>query len=127
MPVSAVLTSTTALLPSSAAVVARIPCGAALTAAFAFSPLWRKKDPEQGRVLTLALFAVLAFLPSSWASYTLRVYRDNIFPALCLYFFAGMAGMALRAVQEKPAPLWPWLAAAGAGTVTYDAEGGDRR
>ena len=90
-------------------------CGAALTAAFAFSPLWRKKDPEQGRVLTLALFAVLAFLPSSWASYTLRVYRDNIFPALCLYFFAGMAGMALRAVQEKPAPLWPWLAAAGAG------------
>ena len=90
-------------------------CSAALTAAFAFSPLWRKKDPEQGRVLTLALFAVLAFLPSSWASYTLRVYRDNIFPALCLYFFAGMAGMALRAVQEKPAPLWPWLAAAGAG------------
>ena len=90
-------------------------CGAALTAAFAFSPLWHKKDPEHGRVLTLALFAVLAFLPSSWASYTLRVYRDNIFPALCLYFFAGMAGMALRAVQEKPAPLWPWLAAAGAG------------
>ena len=90
-------------------------CGAALTAAFAFSPLWRKKGPEQGRVLTLALFAALAFLPSSWASYTLRVYRDNIFPALCLYFFAGMAGMALRAVQEKPAPLWPWLAAAGAG------------
>ena len=92
-------------------------CGAALTAAFAFSPLWRKKDPEQGRVLTLALFAVLAFLPSSWASYTLRVYRDNIFPALCLYFFAGMAGMALRAVfyTAKQKPLWPWLLAAGVG------------
>ena len=43
-------------------------------------------------MLTLALFAALAFLPSSWAAYTLRVYRDNIFPALCLYFFAGMAG-----------------------------------
>ena len=66
-------------------------------------------------MLSLAVFAVLAFLPSCWASYTLRVYRDNIFPALCLYFFAGMAGMALRAVQEKPAPLWPWLAAAGVG------------
>ena len=90
-------------------------CGAALLAAFAFSPLWRKKRPEQGRVLTLALFAALAFLPSSWAAYTLRVYRDNIFPALCLYFFAGMAGMALRAVFEKDKPLWPWLAAAGAG------------
>ena len=70
-------------------------CGAALTAAFAFSPLWRKKDPEQGRVLTLALFAVLAFLPSSWASYTLRVYRDNIFPALCLYFFVSYVSMGL--------------------------------
>lgn len=66
-------------------------------------------------MLTLALFAALAFLPSSWAAYTLRVYRDNIFPALCLYFFAGMAGMALRAVFEKDKPLWPWLAAAGAG------------
>ena len=56
-------------------------------------------------------------LPSSWAAYTLRVYRDNIFPALCLLFFAGMAGMALRAVfytaQQKP--LWPWLLAAGVG------------
>ena len=26
-----------------------------------------------------------------------------------------MAGMALRAVFEKDKPLWPWLAAAGAG------------
>ena len=88
-------------------------CGAALLAAFAFSTLWRKKDPAQGRVLTLGLFAALAFLPSSWAAYTLRVYRDNIFPALCLYFFAGMAGMALRAVFTPEKPLWPWLAAAG--------------
>ena len=86
-------------------------CGAALLAAFAFSTLWRKKDPAQGRVLTLGLFAALAFLPSSWAAYTLRVYRDNIFPALCLYFFAGMAGMALRAVFTPEKPLWPWLAA----------------
>lgn len=66
-------------------------------------------------MLTLGLFAALAFLPSSWAAYTLRVYRDNIFPALCLYFFAGMAGMALRAVFTPEKPLWPWLAAAGAG------------
>ena len=86
-------------------------CGAALLAAFAFSTLWRKKDPAQGRVLTLGLFAALAFLPSSWAAYTLRVYRDNIFPALCLYFFAGMAGMALCAVLTPEKPLWPWLAA----------------
>ena len=57
-------------------------CGASLLAAFAFSPLWRKKAPDAARALTLALFAALAFLPSSWAFYTLRVYRDNIFPAL---------------------------------------------
>ena len=90
-------------------------CGASLLAAFAFSPLWRKKAPDAARALTLALFAALAFLPSSWASYTLRVYRDNIFPALCLYFFAGMAGVALRAVLEVEKPLWPWLLAAGVG------------
>ena len=77
-------------------------CGAALLAVFAFSTLWRKKDTAQGRVLTLGLFAALAFLPSSWAAYTLRVYRDNIFPALCLYFFAGMAGMAQRSVFTSP-------------------------
>ena len=73
-------------------------CAASLLAAFAFAPLWRNAEPGCGRVLTLGLFGALAFLPSSWAAYTLRVYRDNIFPALCLVFFAGMAGMALRAV-----------------------------
>lgn len=92
-------------------------CAASLLAAFAFSPLWRKKDPARARAFTLGLFALLAFLPSSWAAYSLRVYRDNIFPALCLVFFAGMAGAALRAVccpvgQKR---LWPWLLAAGAG------------
>lgn len=65
--------------------------------------------------MTLLLYALLAFLPSSWASYTLRVYRDNIFPALCLLFFAGMAGAALRAVFYtcQQAPIWPWLLASG--------------
>ena len=90
-------------------------CAASLLAAFAFAPLWRKKDADTGRVLTLALFAALAYLPSSWAAYTLRVYRDNIFPALCLVFFAGIAGMALRVVFAKDKPLLPWLLAAGAG------------
>ena len=59
-------------------------CAAALLAAFALRPLWRKSPAGQARALTLLLYALLAFLPSSWASYTLRVYRDNIFPALCL-------------------------------------------
>ena len=92
-------------------------CAASLLAAFAFAPLWRNVEPGRGRVLTLGLFGALTFLPSSWAAYTLRVYRDNIFPALCLVFFAGVAGMALRAVfyTAKQKPLWPWLLAAGVG------------
>ena len=92
-------------------------CAASLLAAFSVSPLWRKKEAGRARVITLALFALLAFLPSSWAAYTLRVYRDNIFPALCLIFFAGMAGAALRAVLYPTGEkrLWPWLLAAGVG------------
>ena len=92
-------------------------CAASLLAAFAFAPLWRKAESARGRAITLGLFGVLAYLPSSWAAYTLRVYRDNIFPALCLVFFAGMAGMALRAVfyTAREKQLWPWLLAAGAG------------
>lgn len=86
-------------------------CAAALLAAFAFRPLWK------GRGLTLVFFAVLSFSPSSWAAYTLRVYRDNIFPALCLFCFAGFAGAALRlAIREEEKPrIWPWLLAAGVG------------
>ena len=92
-------------------------CAACLAAALAAAPLWRGREPGRGRVCTLGLFALLAFLPSSWAAYTLRVYRDNIFPALCLLFFAGMAGAALRAALYPAGKtrLWPWLLAAGAG------------
>ena len=92
-------------------------CAASLLAAFAAAPLWRKKEQGRVRLYTLGLFALLACLPSSWAAYTLRVYRDNIFPALCLFFFAGMAGAALRAVlcPAGKTRLWPWLLAAGAG------------
>ena len=90
-------------------------CAAALFAAFAFSPLWQKLPAGQGRAVTLALFAALAWLPTSWASYTLRVYRDNIFPALCLLAFAGFSAAALRVLRTDRTPLWPWLLAGGLG------------
>ena len=92
-------------------------CAASLLAAFAAAPLWREKEQGRAWLYTLGLFGLLACLPSSWAAYTLRVYRDNIFPALCLFFFAGMAGAALRAVlcPAGKTRLWPWLLAAGAG------------
>ena len=86
-------------------------CAASMLAARAFRPLVK----TDGKMLLL--YGLLAFSPSSWAAYTLRVYRDGIFPALCLFFFAGMAGAALRAAfhTRQEAALWPWLLAAGGG------------
>ena len=91
-------------------------CAASGLAAAALRPLWAAAPAGRGRCLTLALYAALALLPSSWAAYTLRVYRDNIFPALCLLVFAGFAGALLRLWKAPARPrLWPWLAAAGLG------------
>lgn len=90
-------------------------CAAALFAAFSFSPLWQKLPAGPGRAVTLALFAALAYLPTSWASYTLRVYRDNIFPALCLLAFAGFSAAALRVLRTDRTPLWSWLLVGGLG------------
>lgn len=90
-------------------------CAAALFAAFAFSPLWQKLPAGPGRAVTLAVFAALAYLPTSWASYTLRVYRDNIFPALCLLAFAGFSAAALRVLRTDRTLLWPWLLVGGLG------------
>lgn len=86
-------------------------CGLATAALW---PLWRPLGDARARAWGLFCFGALAFLPSSWASYTLRVYRDNIFPALCLLLVAGLAGAALRARDPK-ARQWPWLLAAGLG------------
>ena len=79
-------------------------CAAAGLAAAALRPLWAAATAGHGRTLTLGLYAALAFLPSSWAAYTLRVYRDNIFPALCLLVFAGFAGgAAARGAEPRGA------------------------
>ena len=83
-------------------------CAAALACARALAPVlacrWRQ----------LAVFAAMAFLPSASAAPTLRVYRDNIFPALCMFFFAGLVGYALRAAKPLARTL-PWLVMAGCG------------
>lgn len=89
-------------------------CASSLLAAFALRPLWRGAGAGRARTLCLTLYILLAFLPSSWASYTLRVYRDNIFPALCLLCLAGMSGALLRAMRRQGAR-WPFLLAAGIG------------
>ena len=61
---------------------------------------------------------LLAFLPSSWASYTLHAFTgDNIFPALCSLFLPVWRGRRCEAVfyTRQQAPIWPWLLAAGVG------------
>lgn len=83
-------------------------CAAALAAAMAFAPVLRR---YKSRFL---LFALLAYNPAATASFTLRVYRDNIFPAECLLFFAGLIGYALRYARPLKKGL-PWLGLSGLG------------
>lgn len=68
--------------------------GACATAVAAFSPVIAKRWQR------FVMFAVLLFSPAATAAFTLRVYRDNIFPALCVIVFAGFIGTALR--LDKP-------------------------
>ncbi len=86
--------------------------GAASAAAAAgFSPIFRR------RWAGLLLYAVLLFSPSSTANpapnaFVARVYRDNIFPALCLLCVAGLVGFALRRALPLRHAAW-WLVLAG--------------
>lgn len=83
-------------------------CGAALAMAWAFAPVLRQNK------FRFLLFAALALSPAGAASFTLRVYRDNIFPSLCILFFAGLIGCALR-YKGGLRHYWPWLTLAGVG------------
>lgn len=58
--------------------------------------VWCLRPLFAGRLPRLLLFAFFAFQPVSFAFFTQRVYRDAIFPALCLAFFAGVLGLGLR-------------------------------
>lgn len=91
----------------------------ALCAALCFNPVIKK------RYLTALIFAFILFNPVSWAEYTSRVYRDNIFPSLCLLFFAGIIGLILR-YREKTAKqlLWAFLGGLGLGLAWLTREDG---
>ncbi len=87
--------------------------GASAAAAGAFLPAVKK------RWAALLLFLLLLFCPSALANpapygFVARVYRDNIFPALCLLCVAGMAAFALRWRENPLKTVW-WLVLAGAG------------
>ncbi len=62
-------------------------------------------------MLTLGLFAALAFLPSSWAAYTLRVYRQHLSGAVSVLLLqVWRAWRCARCSRRKAA-----LAVAGRG------------
>lgn len=84
---------------------------AGFVTAFAVYPVLKK------RWLSLALFALLLFNPASIANpsplgFVSRIYRDNIFPALCLLCVAGMLGAAFR-YKEGISRTIGWLIVAG--------------
>ncbi|MFI3170642.1 MAG: hypothetical protein R3Y06_11920 [Faecalibacterium sp.] len=83
-------------------------CAASYAAMRAFAPVLPQYKTK------FLLFAALCFSPAAAASFTLRVYRDNIFPSLCVLFFAGMIGAALR-YHKKLGGYALWLALAGVG------------
>ena len=56
----------------------------------AFSPVLPKGNSKA------VLYLFLLWNPATVAEFTFRVYRDNIFPALCLLFFSAVIGVALR-------------------------------
>lgn len=84
--------------------------GQALYAAACAVLLAALRPVVASRLARLAIFAVVLYTPASWAACTLRVYRDNIYPALVLMAFAGLLGLFAR-YRESP------LRAAGYGLV----------
>ena len=60
----------------------------------AFAPVVKKNWHR------LVLFAAVIYNPSTYAKHTLRVYRDSIFPIMCVAFFVALAGWALRLKKD---------------------------
>lgn len=56
----------------------------------------------------LFLFLGLLYSPAMSAQYATRIYRDTIFPSLCLMFVAGVVAVGLR-YKEKIASWLAWL------------------
>ncbi len=68
----------------------------------------------KNRLYRFAAFLLLWFSPYSVATFTTRVYIDNIYPSLCLLFFAGVIGVCLR-IESSVKSTMPYSVAAGLG------------
>ena len=61
----------------------------------------------------LAIYLSLLYNPAASAQYATRVYRDSLFPRLCVMFFSGIVGAALRHKKKLSSQL-PWMLLYGA-------------
>ncbi len=74
-------------------------------------------------VARLFIFTVVLFTPASWAEFTLRVYRDNIYPSLVLLAFAGLLGALVRYNQPVKSTIGFYICAGfgfGAAWLTHE-------
>ncbi|MBQ3394197.1 MAG: hypothetical protein IJI56_06970 [Firmicutes bacterium] len=75
----------------------------------------RRVEPiVKTRRARLFVFVALMYNPSTWAQYTLRVYRDTFFPIICALFFFATMGWALR-IKEKASKWLPYITLSGIG------------
>lgn len=65
-------------------------CACCAFCVWAFSPVIKQNFAK------LFVFVLLVYNPAQTAQFTTRIYRDSIFPALCLVFFSAFAAAALR-------------------------------
>ena len=91
--------------------------GACAAMVGAFAPVLQKNKSR------LIFYSVMLYNPAAVGAFTLRVYRDNIFPALCLLVFAGIAGFVLRCTQKWTLS-WLLLCGIGMGMVWLCREDG---
>ena len=60
----------------------------------------------------LFLYAGMLYNPAIWAGFSTRIYRDSIFPSLCIIFFSCVAAVGLR--YKQPIKSWiGWLVGYG--------------
>ncbi len=74
--------------------------------------VWAVKPVMQKNWMRLFTFLGLLYNPAACAEYATRVYRDGIFPALCLMFIAGVTAVGLR-YREKMTKWLGWGALYG--------------
>ena len=84
---------------------------------FALSPIFDKRWKK------VILFTCLWMLPYTYAQFSLRVYRDNIFPALCMFCFSGVCGYVLR-LKERRGLLYAIIGGIGLGCAWLTREDG---